>query len=81
MHTENLSVDDSSESQKIKDLAAGFPDGGVAILLLTLLIETVDLCDLPRFVISAYEGDSVGISGSISNEHFLNRVCLVRTLP
>ena len=82
VHTEDLSVDDRSQSQKIKDLAAGFPDGGVAILLLTLLVETVDMRDLPRFVISAYEGDSVGIPGLVvSNGYVLNHAYLVPTLP
>jgi hypothetical protein len=62
VHTKHLSVDDSSQCQKIKDLAAGFPYGGIAILLLTLLVEAVDLCDLPRLVVSSDEGDSVRIS-------------------
>jgi hypothetical protein len=79
MHTEHLSVDDSSQSQKIKDLAAGFPYRRVAILLLTLLVEAVNLCNLPRLVVSADEGDSVRISGLISDT--LESYCLVRTLP
>ena len=69
MHTEHLSIDDGSQGQKIKDLATGFPHGGVAILLLTFLVKAVDLGDLPRLVVSTDERDSVRISGLISNKH------------
>ena len=65
MQTEHLSIDDGSQGQKIKDLAASFPHGGVAILLLTFLVKAVDLGDLSRLVVSTDERDSVRISGLI----------------
>lgn len=62
MDAEHSAVDDGGEGEEIEDLTAGFPDGGVAVLLLALLIETIHLCDLARFVVAADEGDLVGVS-------------------
>jgi hypothetical protein len=61
VNAENLAIDDRSKDEKVKDLAAGLPDRGVAVLLLTLLIETVDLCDLAGFVIPSNESDLIRI--------------------
>jgi hypothetical protein len=44
---EHFAVDDSCEGEEIEDLTARLPDRGVAILLLALLIESVDLRNLP----------------------------------
>ncbi len=46
MDAENFSVDDGSKDKKVKDLAAAFPDRCVTVLLLTFLVEAVDLSDL-----------------------------------
>lgn len=46
VNTEELAVNDGGQHQKVKDVAAGLPDGGVAVLLLTLFVETIYLCDL-----------------------------------
>jgi len=43
VNTENFAVDDCTENEEVEDLAAGFPDRGVSILLLTFFVETVDL--------------------------------------
>jgi hypothetical protein len=59
---ENLAIDDSSEDQEVEYLATGFPDACVAILLLTLLVEAVDLGDLTGLVITTDQGDLVRIS-------------------
>jgi len=64
MHAENTAVDDSGEGKEVKDLAAGLPDGGVAVFLLAFFVEAVDLGDLAGFVVAADEGDFVGVSGS-----------------
>lgn len=53
MYTQHFPIDDGSQREEVEDLTAGFPDRRIAILLLTLLVETVDLSDLPRFVVSA----------------------------
>ena len=46
VHAENFAINYSSQSHKIEDLAAGFPDRGVAVLLDTLIIEAVHLGNL-----------------------------------
>lgn len=58
---ENLAIDNGGEDEKVKHMAAGLPDRGVAVFLLTLLVESVDLRDLPRFVVAADQDYSVWI--------------------
>lgn len=62
MNTENFTVDDRTEDEKVKYLAAAFPDGSVAVFLLAFFVEAVNLGDLAGFVIAAHEGDTVGIA-------------------
>lgn len=63
VHAEHFAVDDGGQDEEVEDLAAGLPDGRVAVLLLTLLVETVDLGDLAGFVVASDESDAVGESG------------------
>lgn len=55
-------VDDGGEDEEVKDLAAGLPDGGVAVLLLAFFVEAVDLCYLAGLVVAADEDYPVGVS-------------------
>ena len=43
-------------------MAATFPDRGVAVFLLALFVETVDLGDLTGLVVAADQGDAVRIT-------------------
>jgi hypothetical protein len=68
MYTEKLAINDSSKDEEVKHVTASLPDGCIAVLLLTLLIETVNLCDLSRLVVAANEHYTVRISATwISN--------------
>lgn len=58
----DFAVNNGAKDKKIEDLAAGFPDGGVAVFLLTFFVETVNLGDLARLVVAADDGDAVGIT-------------------
>ena len=62
MYAKNFTIDDRGEGEEVEDLTAGFPDGGIAVFLLALLVETVDLGDLPGLVIATDERDLVRIS-------------------
>ncbi len=62
VNAEDLAVNNGGKGQEVKDLAAGLPDRGVAVLCLTLFVEAIDLGDLSRFVVPSYQGDSVGKS-------------------
>jgi len=75
--TEELAVDDGSEDQKVENMAAGLPNGGVSILLLALLVESIDLSDLTRLVITADKNNSVGVPGNNSQHH--NATCFTHT--
>jgi hypothetical protein len=62
MHAKDFTVDDGGQGQEVEDLAARFPDGGVTVFLLTFFVESVDLGDLPGFVVAADERDFGRIS-------------------
>ena len=59
VHAQHAAVDDGGEGEEVEDLAARLPDAGVAVLLLALFVEAVDLGDLAGFVVAADEGDLV----------------------
>jgi hypothetical protein len=61
MYTENFTINDGREDQKVEDLTAGLPDRRIAIFLLTLFVEAIDLGDLTGFVVSTDKCDLVGI--------------------
>jgi hypothetical protein len=61
MNTEDLTIDDGCEDEEIENLAARLPDRRIAVLLLALFVETVDLSDLARLVVATDEGDLVRI--------------------
>jgi len=46
VNTEYSTINDSSQGEEVENLTAGFPDGGVSVLLLTFLVKAVDLGDL-----------------------------------
>lgn len=62
VNTEDSAINNGRENEKIKDLAARFPDRGVAVLLLALFVEPIDLRDLAGFMVSTNKNDSVRIS-------------------
>ena len=68
---EDFAVDDGAEDEEVEDLAAGFPDGGVAVFGLAFFVETVDLGYLTGFVVAADEGDSVGVADVEEISQFL----------
>jgi len=59
---EDFAVNDGAKDEEIEDLAARFPDGGVAVFLLAFFVETVYLGDLARLVVAADKGDAVGVA-------------------
>lgn len=66
VYAEDLSVDNGGQCEEIEDLTTCLPHRSIAVLCLALLVETVDLCDLPRLVVSSDKGDSVGESMNVS---------------
>ena len=55
MQAKELILDNSSEGKVIKELSKGLPDRWVSIFAATLVVEAVDLGDLPRFVVSSQD--------------------------
>lgn len=61
MDAENFTVDNGGEDKEVENLAARLPDRRVAVLLLALFVEAVDLSDLARLMVASDEGDLVGV--------------------
>lgn len=61
VNAKNLAIDNGGEDEKVKHVTAGLPDRGVAVLLLALLVKSVDLGNLSRFVVTADQDYSVWI--------------------
>lgn len=59
MYAKDPSVDDCSEIEIVKDLTTSFPYICVAILVLTFIVETIDLGNSSRFVIASQECDTI----------------------
>src|SRR3954469_7660765 len=55
MYAKDLAIYYSCEDKKVKDLAARLPNRCIAIFLLALLVEAVNLGDLTRFVVTSNE--------------------------
>ena len=53
MKAEKLIFNHSSEGKVIKEISKGLPDAGTAILPAALIVKTINLGSLPRFVISS----------------------------
>lgn len=62
MDAEKFSIDNGGEHQKVEHVAARFPDGCIAILLLAFFVESVDLRDLTGLVVAANKHDPVWVS-------------------
>lgn len=68
METEYLVVDESGEGQEVKEISEVFPDIRVTVFPQTLVVETVHLGDLTRFVVAAEDGDTLRITDLQSDE-------------
>ena len=58
MKAENLILDDSCQRQVVKEVSQVFPNVSIAILSETFVVESVDLCDLTTFMVSAENRDA-----------------------
>lgn len=76
METEYLVVDESGEGQEVKEISEVFPDIRVTVFPQTLVVKTVHLGDLTRFVVAAEDGDALRITDLQSDEesHGLNGI-------
>lgn len=62
MNAQNLAIDDGSDVEAVEHFGAVFPGIGASVFALALVIETINLRDLARFVIAAEQSDFVRIS-------------------
>ncbi len=74
--TEDLIIDQGSQWQVVEEVGKVLPDICVAVLPQALVVETIYLSDLSRFVVSSQNCDPVAVSDLERYEqcHSLNRV-------
>lgn len=72
MYTEDTIVNDGRQTQIVKDLTTVSPDIGRSKLLEALVVESIDLCNLSRFVVATNESNPVWVSDLISREKSTN---------
>jgi hypothetical protein len=68
VEAEDLIVDKGGEGQVVEKIREIFPHIGVAIFSETLVVESVDLGNLARFVISSEDGDSLWVADFEGNK-------------
>ena len=62
VQAEKLVLDHSCKRKVVKQFGEALPDIGVPVFPGTLVIESIDLCNLSRLVISPENGDSVFVA-------------------
>jgi len=62
VQTEDLVVDEGGEWEVVEEVSEIFPHVGVSVLAQALVVEAVDLRDLPGLVVSSEDGDALGVS-------------------
>lgn len=72
MDAENLSVDDSRETEIVEYFCAVAPDCYAAVLPKTLVIESVHLSNLTRLMVAANKSDAIGVADLILIKYVCN---------
>jgi len=62
MHAEDLRLDERGQRHVVEEIGEYFPNVGVAILAQALVVEAVDLRDLPRLVVAAQQVDALAVA-------------------
>jgi hypothetical protein len=68
MNAEYLIINDGTKSKEVKDICAVSPNIDCSVFSDTLIIETIDLCDLPALVVSSDKCHTLGVSDFQSQE-------------
>ena len=61
VQAEDRVVDRGRQRQEVEEVGEVLPDVGVAVFAQALVVEAVDLRDLPRLVVAAEDGDAVTV--------------------
>jgi len=68
VEAEDLIIDEGGERKVIEEIGEVFPNIRVAILPKTFIVESIDLCNLTRFVVATEDGNALGVSDFESNQ-------------
>jgi hypothetical protein len=65
---EDLVLDQGGQGKEVKEVGKVLPNVGIAILSETLIVKSIDLGDLARFVVSTENCDALGVSDLEGNK-------------
>ena len=68
MNTEQLVIHESTQGKIVEHICTSFPHRSVPVLLQTLVVKTIYLCDLTTFMVSTKKIDTVRVSNLQSEE-------------
>jgi ribosome-binding ATPase YchF (GTP1/OBG family) len=68
VQTEDLVLDEGGKGKVVEEVGEVFPDIGIAVFSQAFVVETVHLCDLAGLVVSAEDGDTLGIADFQANK-------------
>ena len=68
MQTEDLVLDEGGKGKVVEEVGEVFPDIGIAVFSQAFVVETVHLCDLAGLVVSAEDGDTLGVADFQANK-------------
>ena len=68
MKAEELILDDSSEREEVKELGETFPDIRVSVFSAALIVEAINLGNLPRLMVASQDGDSIFVPDFEGNQ-------------
>ena len=69
VEAEYVIIDEGRQGEVVKEVGEELPNVGASVLANALVVEAVDLRNLPGFVVAAKDEDSVGISHLETYEH------------
>jgi len=65
---EDLAFDDGGEGQVVKEFSECFPDVSITVLSQALIIETIDLNNLSKLIITSKNNESIKITNLKNNK-------------
>jgi len=68
MEAENLTFNNSSQREVIKEFGECFPNVSISVFSQTFIVETIHLSDLSAFVITSKDGKSISESNFKCNK-------------
>jgi hypothetical protein len=68
VQTEDLVLNEGGEGKVVEEVGEVFPNIGVAVFSQAFVVESIHLCNLTGLVVSAKDGDTLGVANFQANK-------------